>query len=332
MEHRDSGLDAVPDRVEVNEDLNDMIVSVRHLGVCILIGATACSGSDERASDEPATADTVAASEVPEPGPADSAPALPPGLDMVVEDDPGRRTADRATGGTDPAGRLSPSADTPVRSPAGGGVQPSAPARDIPAEQQDDGADVLRRAGAAYGNVRSMQASFVMQFDNPLLRQQTTSRGTLYQQRPDRIALRFTDPDGDVILSDGQHFYVYQPSIDANQATQSPASPGGGGGVDLQAQFIGNPTERFRYTLHGRESVGGRPADVMTLTPRERAEYRSLKVWFDTRDALARRFEITEHNGSVRRFDLSGLRINTDIPPATFRFTPPASVRVVRVG
>jgi hypothetical protein len=43
-----------------------------------------------------------------------------------------------------------------------------------------------------------MQAGFVMRFDNPLLRQQTTSRGTLYQQQPDRFALRFTDPDGDV--------------------------------------------------------------------------------------------------------------------------------------
>src|SRR5690606_16973039 len=183
----------------------------------------------------------------------------------------------------------------------------------------------------AYENVQSMQATFVMQFDNPLLRQQTTSRGTLYQQRPDRIALRFTEPDGDVIVSDGEHFYIYQPSIDANQATQSPVTPGGGGGVDLQAQFVGTPTERFRYTLEGRENVGDRPAHVMTLVPRERAEYRSLKVWFDTRDTLARRFEITEHNGSVRRFDLSDLRINPSIPASAFRFTPPSNVRIVRV-
>ena len=72
--------------------------------------------------------------------------------------------------------------------------------------------------------------------------------------------------------------------------------------------------------------------NVMMLVPRTRAEYRSLKVWFDTRDSLARRFEITEHNGSVRRFDLSGLRTNTAVPADVFRFTPPAGVRIVRVG
>jgi outer membrane lipoprotein carrier protein len=179
--------------------------------------------------------------------------------------------------------------------------------------------------------VRSMRADFVMQFTNPLLRQQTTSRGTLYQQRPDRIALRFAEPAGDVILSDGEYFYIFQPSVDPKQATRSPASAGGGG-VDLQAQFIGNPVERFSYTLHGRETVAGREAHAMTLVPRERAEYRSLKVWFDTRDALARRFEITEHNGSVRRFDLSGLQVNPSIPADVFRFTPPADVRIVNVG
>jgi outer membrane lipoprotein carrier protein len=216
--------------------------------------------------------------------------------------------------------------------PAAAAAQPSGSESDTQASRQDEGAEVLRRASAAYENVRSMQASFVMQFNNPLLRQQTTSRGTLYQQRPDRIALHFTDPDGDVILSDGEHFYIYQPSIDAKQATQTPASAGGGGGVDLQAQFVGNPTERFRYTLEGRENVGDRPAHVMTLVPRERAEYRSLKVWFDTRDSLARRFEITELNGSVRRFDLSGLQVNAAISAGVFRFTPPADVRIVRVG
>lgn len=307
----------------------------RILGLCLIGGAAACGAGDEPAARAPAdSVQSTGASELATPLP-DSAEDLPAGLAPVAQDDPDERTANRPTDGSSAsASRSGQEADgggqlsAPGSSPVGPGVEAS----DRPPSAQDDGTQVLRRAAAAYEDVRSMQATFVMQFNNPLLRQQTTSRGTLYQQRPDRIALRFTDPDGDVILSDGEHFYIYQPSIDANQATQSPVTAGGGGGVDLQAQFVGNPTERFRYTLEGRESVAGRPADVMVLVPRQRAEYRSLKVWFDTRDSLARRFEITEHNGSIRRFDLSGLQVNTSIPPAVFRFTPPANVRIVRVG
>jgi outer membrane lipoprotein-sorting protein len=306
-----------------------MTVLSRLVFTGMLITAAACSASDQSAA--PPTR-VGAPAEVPAPAFADSAAELPPGLAPVAVDDSAQSTADRATvRPAEPAPRTArPDGAT------SGSAQPQAPtpapAGDASAAQEDEGAAALRRAAAAYDQVRSMQAAFVMQFNNPLLRQQTTSRGTLYQQHPDRIALRFSDPDGDVILSDGEYFYMYQPSIDANQATRTPASPSAGGGVDLQAQFVGNPTERFRFTLEGTETVAGRPARVLTLVPRQRAEYRSLKVWLDTRDSLARRFEITELNGSVRRFDLSDLRVNPSIPAGVFRFTAPAGVRIVTVG
>lgn len=289
---------------------------MRALRLVLLSAVVAACGGDEPA---PPDAQPVAGQPVAE-MPAqtqDSAASLPPGLAPVAIDQ-------------DVPPRPQPQPVVEAAAPP-----PAAPSQDTEtasAAQQDDGAAVLRRAAAAYEDVRTMQADFVMQFTNPLLRQQTTSRGTLYQQRPDRIALRFMDPAGDVILSDGEHFYVYQPSIDARQATRSPASAAGSGGVDLQAQFVGNPTERFRYTLEGEESVGGRPAHAMTLVPRQRAEYRSLRVWFDARDSLARRFEITEHNGSVRRFDLSNLHVNGAVPASVFRFSPPPDVRIVNVG
>ncbi|HUF51577.1 MAG TPA: outer membrane lipoprotein carrier protein LolA [Longimicrobiales bacterium] len=225
----------------------------------------------------------------------------------------------------------------PAPASAGGSQAPQrAPVTALPVTSEpagqgsDDGAAILRRAAAAYENVRSLRADFVMLYENALLRQKTTSRGALYQRRPDRIALRFTDPAGDLLVGDGQHFYWYTPSIDAQQVLCSPVSAaGGGGGIDLQAQFVGNPVERFQFTLHGTESVDGRPASVLTLVPRQNAEYRSLKVWLDTRDSLARRFEITEKNGTVRRFDLDDMVINPSIPDATFRFSPPPNARIV---
>jgi outer membrane lipoprotein carrier protein len=224
-----------------------------------------------------------------------------------------------ATGST--AAPAMPTGATPAGAPTAG-----------PTETVADAAAVLQRASAAYGNVRSLRADFVMRREIPALRQTITSRGTLYQRSPDRVALRFSDPAGDVILSDGEYFWVYYPSVNAQQVLQQPAAEGGRSGVDLQAQFVGNPSERFNATLHGTETVGGRQAHVLTLIPRQRAEYRSLKVWLDTRDSLARRFEIVEHNGSTRHFDLENLQTNVSIPDATFRFTPPAGARIISGG
>jgi outer membrane lipoprotein-sorting protein len=193
----------------------------------------------------------------------------------------------------------------------------------------DSAGRILTRAAERYGALRSLQADFTMRLENPLLRSTIASAGVLYQKRPDRLLLRFTDPDGDVIVSDGEYFWVYYPSVNAEQVMRSPAAQGGRSGVDLQAQFLGNPVERFQYTLEGVERVGERSAWRMLLVPRERVGYRSLRVWLDERDYLARRFEITEDNGSIRRFELRNVRLNPDLSDALFRFQTPSGARVI---
>lgn len=278
----------------------------------------ACAGGEPEVREQVATPGSEvqqpAAPDAQAPHAAADTPVAPPG----AAPSPGQPAS--------PQGRGEPPARTPVPTPPETAASP--PAEPAPAAQ-DDGARVLRGAAAAYENIRSMQADFTMTVDNPLLRSRTTSRGALYQRRPDRILLRFTEPAGDVIVGDGTYFWIYYPSSDPQQVYRAPASQAGQGGVDLQAQFVGDPVARFNYTLHGQESVGGRQAHVLTMRPKGEADYESLKVWIDARDSLVRRFEITEHNAAVRRFDLENLRTNPTLGDDLFRFTPPSGARVV---
>lgn len=247
-------------------------------------------------------------------------------------------TAAPARVGAAPA--VAPASAAPV-APSGGSAAPSAApapalgpktaeaaAPGVAPVPQTDARALLRKASQAYGRVRSMTASFVQVMRNPLLGSTTTSRGTLSSRRPDRFALRFTQPAGDVIVSDGRWFWVYYPSADPKQVIRFAAARGPGG-VDLQSQFMGDAVNRFDATLLGRESVGGRQAYVLRLVPRTPAEYKELKVWLDPTDYIARRFEITEENGSVRRFDLSNVRLNPAVGDGVFRFTPPAGAQVI---
>jgi outer membrane lipoprotein carrier protein len=214
--------------------------------------------------------------------------------------------------------------------PAPGRATPGAPAATPPpAADAQDPAAILRRTAATYEGIRSLKADFTMVVENPLLRSRTTSRGTLYQRRPDRILLDFSEPDGDVIVSDGTYFWIYYPSVNADQVIRSPAAQASAGGVDLQAQFVGDPTERFEYTLDGEETMNGRRVHIFTLVPRTDAGYRQLKAWIDAEDTLVRRFELTEMNGSVRQFELSAIERNPSLADELFRFTPPPNARVI---
>jgi outer membrane lipoprotein carrier protein len=186
---------------------------------------------------------------------------------------------------------------------------------------------ILRATSRAYAEVRSLRAGFQQQIRNPLLGRTTRSSGTLYQRQPDRFLMEFSDPDGDVIVSDGQYFWIYYPSVNPQQVIRTPR---GAQGLDLHSQFIGDPVTRFEATSHGTESVAGRAAHVLTLVPRQAAGYRSLKVWIDANDHLVRRFELTEDNGSVRRVELSDLAINPSLPDHLFQFTPPPGAQVIQ--
>jgi outer membrane lipoprotein carrier protein len=269
-----------------------------------------------RADTGEASPDTASRGQVESPVPAAQEPA--PGSDAAVMD------------GT-------PAAELPIE----GAPAPSAPAGRAPggapaatpqqAQQPAPGAasaeEILRRVERTYQGIRSMEADFVQQMNVPLLGTNQRSQGKLYQRRPDRFLMRFTDPAGDVIVADGRHFWMYTPSVDRTQVLRTRLGEGGAQ-ADLQQQFVSNPTQRFASTLNGTETVDGRATQLLTLVPRGRSQYRQIRVWVDQADHLVRRFEMTEENESVRRVELRNIRLNPTLSDALFQFTPPAGTQV----
>lgn len=256
---------------------------------------------------DPATADEPAA---PSSGP-DSGPA------------PSTDAPDRASETPPPATNPStaPSTDEPTIS--------AGPPAEGASEQDPTVQEVLRATSRRYEGIRSLSADFVQELENTLLGRTVRSRGELFQRQPDRFLMRFSDPAGDVIVSDGANFWIYLPSSDPKQVIRSRR---GAQGLDLRTQFVGDPVERFRATYHGRETVDGRSTHVITLDPRQPLGYRRLKVWIDARDHLVRRFDLTEDNGIVRKFRLTDLETNPSLPDSLFEFTPPPGTHVVDGG
>jgi outer membrane lipoprotein carrier protein len=226
-----------------------------------------------------------------------------------------------------------PVADTPGApvSPPAGSATPPAPATPEPgqaatAQPSDDAVELLRRVEQAASGIRTLEADFVQTMHVPLLNQRAQSSGRLFQKRPDRFLMRFTQPAGDVMVADGRHFWIYLPSSDRSQVIRT--SIAAGGAVDLQRQFVGDATRRFVPTINGRETVDGHATTMLTLVPRGASPYRILKLWVDSENQLVRRFEITEENESVRRVELRGIRVNAAISDDVFSFTPPAGTQV----
>ena len=194
---------------------------------------------------------------------------------------------------------------------------------------QDPG-PALDRASATYQTIRTLSAEFTQIITNPLLGAPDTTRGRLYQMRPNHFAMRFTRPRGDRIVADGRHLWLYTPSTTPGQVIRTGIPSSGATGPNLIAQFVEHPRERYRARYVRADSVAGRKVDVVALVPRANdLPYSEAVVWIDQNDGLVRRIEIEETSGQRRTLVLAKVAVNRGVPGREFTFSPPAGLRVV---
>ena len=202
------------------------------------------------------------------------------------------------------------------------------------ADVYQDPQPILDRASASYDTVRTLQADFVQIVDNPMLGDPDTTRGKLYQQRPNFFEMRFTDPKNDRIVADGKKLWLYTPSTTPGQVIRTAIPSAGTSGPNLIGQFVEHPRERYDARYVRADSVlvppPGGAVDVIALKPRQTdLPYTAATVWIARTDGLVRRIEIVESSGQTRTIILRNLVVNRPVPSREFKFAPPAGTQVV---
>ncbi len=160
------------------------------------------------------------------------------------------------------------------------------------------------------------------------------SKGAYQQRRPDKLAVSFTDPKGDLIIADGKFVWVFLQSATPGQVMKLTYADAGAQNTDLIGQFLDTPRSKYDIIDNGHESVGGRTTRVLTLTAKQgqALPFIRSKVWIDTADAMIRQFESTEATGLTRKVRLLTLTPNAPVDTGAFEFKTPAGVRIVEPG
>ena len=198
-----------------------------------------------------------------------------------------------------------------------------------PTRAQEPGPALRALEGAAgrYREMNAMCADFEQVIEVRLVRRTVESEGRVCQQRPNLFSMRFSDPAGDMVISDGAYFWVYYPSIDDEQVTRQPVtlSPGR---HDFLREFLDDPAGRYAVEDGGTEVVGGRECRVVSLTPRAGAAYRGARLWLDAESHIIHRLEVHEENGNLRTVTLGNTVFSSGVDPGLFTFEVPEGARV----
>ena len=193
----------------------------------------------------------------------------------------------------------------------------------VPGGAQESGTAILEAAAARYGAASSVCANFVQLRSVPLLRQQVTQSGRLCSADPNLFAMRFTDPAGNVILSDGATQWIYRPSDNPGQVFRADVGPNTGG-QDFYRELLENPGAKYEVTCSSIEDVAGRQTHRLCLRPKVAARDRPDVVWIDVASPVIRQIHFREKNGSERTVTLSDIDFDRSPPEGWFVFTPPA--------
>jgi outer membrane lipoprotein carrier protein len=189
----------------------------------------------------------------------------------------------------------------------------------------------IDRAVAAWKPVKTARGSFEQLVSNPLTGGSATAKGEFQQERPNRLAIRFTDPSGDMIIADGKSMWVYLPSSAPGQVVKQAATDQSAVPIDFTGDFLEAPRSRYDITDGGAQTIDGRATRMLKLVPKKGSgsAFTRSTVWVDDRDGLIRQFEVVESNGVTRRIRLTTLSVNAPVDAAAFTFKVPKGVKVV---
>jgi outer membrane lipoprotein carrier protein len=187
---------------------------------------------------------------------------------------------------------------------------------------------LVEGAAARYEAASGLCADFSQHLSVLLLGEEKTGTGRLCQARPDRFAMRFTEPAGDAVVVDGSWVWLYYPSVDAKQVLRFPIAEAPGG-FDFHRELLERPGEKYRLEYEAPEPVGGRDTHRIRLVPRAQVDFEAAVVWIAVEDRLLRKVRIEEENGTVRTVTLATVELDPTIPDDWFTFTPPPGAEVI---
>ncbi len=189
-----------------------------------------------------------------------------------------------------------------------------------------------------YDAIESLSLDFVQNTRGQLTGRPKIGRGRAYfvkNTTPGKMRWNYSDPDRQVLVSDGKTFSMYFESLQ-----QMIITPAAVLDKDLTYSFFtgsGNLLEDF--DIAESEHKVDNPSEqtvVIKLTPKtNQSQVASIQIWI-TRNSLIRRIEILDLFDTITVLNFSNLQVNamdlsdTGMLEELFSFTPPENTEIIQ--
>ena len=169
-----------------------------------------------------------------------------------------------------------------------------------------------------------------------LVNDKDVSSGKFYYVRrgkEPRVKLEISKPMPQSLLIDKGKLQLYTPNL---KQVQEASITGHQDKVEMfMALGFGQSSQdlknNFDVSLTGEEVVDGKKTSILELTPKNRAMFKSVRMWMDQDKWVAVQIKTTENSGDYMVLKFSNVKLNAGIPDSVFDLKMPKDVRVIKM-
>lgn len=204
----------------------------------------------------------------------------------------------------------------------------SLPAFAAKPDRHDSLDEVVKRVQAQQKQTRTIQADFRQQKTVALLSKPESSSGRFVYSAPNNVLWSYDAPKRiQMLITNGVLTTYY---LDLGKAERFEVKRyqdrifkyvGASGAIDDLAAF-------FNFTF---SNAADKPEYVLDLAPKTKGiakRVKHIKIWIDKQTSFTTKFEYTEADGDLTRYEFSNVRINQPVDQGRFSLALPNSVRV----
>ncbi len=190
--------------------------------------------------------------------------------------------------------------------------------------------DIVKKVKKKFGELESYQASFTITSEK--LGKKKMHNGLVQYKSSDRLLMRFYNPPGQKIISDGKMMWIYIPSL--NVVAEQDLKSNSGIFSSNTKSGLNRLFSKYHYKFDSKsqpevQKDGSKMYTLYLKQKESRSGYRYLRLWV-SEDYLITRAKGETSSGKKIEIQFRNIKTNVDIPNGIFKFSIPAQARVIK--
>jgi outer membrane lipoprotein-sorting protein len=178
--------------------------------------------------------------------------------------------------------------------------------------------DIYARSRGIEASLKTVTARFTETTTTPMLSKPIVSHGTLAVVRPDRIVLRYADPEPHVVLIDGGQMTFSWPSRGITQTSDIGAAR-----KRVDKYFVDKDPDELRRAFRIAAVTSSDPPGTwrITMTPTRSQIAQGLTklhLWIDRTSLLLTAMRMDFPNGDSKLMTFADVQVNGTVDPTLF--------------